>query len=164
MTTTKLGHLRLVPESTPRPAPVQGDLFANQRVLWVVRWNIRLSGDVFVQMIAQMSPLFLFDLRRAPTFDLPGLTRKRALSYFESRNIWYCDLAVSFSSQEEPAETLWRAVDDRTRVGRCTAEKGITRPCVAIVENTKQASTLRSKLPVDAFPGDWSVRELVSGP
>jgi|GEM_PF-83201 len=68
---------------------------ASRRTLGFVRAS-EISADLFIKLIEQAAPKYIFDLRGLPNFGKGGLTRRSAFALFEEYNVRYFDVAGTF--------------------------------------------------------------------
>ena len=90
------------------------DVIASRPALLGFYNMYRAWGDSFAGMIEQIQPIWIFDLRPSPSFNLIRLDRRRAYSLFRRYETTYCNLNVMLG--------LWDRQDPRIASGEIAEE------------------------------------------
>lgn len=155
MTSTLRSHLSVVwdrdansIETMPYQEPTQlsFQLDHNENLVLFVG-ETSLTGETLIDILYNLQPSFLLDLRACPRFDFPGYSRKRAFLDFDHFGTKYFDL----DSDDILLETNLL----HEKLHRTSTE--LTGPLVVFVEGTSDIDQFSKAIPTPGTPaGKWT--------
>lgn len=111
-----------------------------------------LSGILFTDVLRNIQPHYLLDLRTCPRFDFSGYSRKRAFSDFERWEAKY----ICLSADETSGGISDRAHALITKLRRDS--KNLTGPLVVLVETVEAIDQVSKVLPEpNTSIGEWTI-------
>ncbi|HSN98243.1 MAG TPA: hypothetical protein VLS89_08090 [Candidatus Nanopelagicales bacterium] len=125
----------------------------------------RVSGIRFEELLRDIRPRWLFDLRPVPRFDIDQLNRRRAFALFRQYRVEYLDITgrLDITSGKDASLSSGRIADEVTKELTEIGTKSAPGPLVFLVDDEEIARISTVVLPERLRPqpkGGWDTQIL----
>jgi hypothetical protein len=125
----------------------------------------RISGNRFAELLGDIRPRWLIDLRPLPRFDIDHMNRRRAFDLFERYGVDYRDVAglLGIASRTDASLSSGRIADEVIKILIESGVKSSPGPIIFLVDDDELAQASTTVFPKRLRPrpkGGWETQIL----